>query len=184
MLATPLQLATAAAIFSRDGHTMSPRLADIRGQEQPAIGGEALLDNPGDWKRMRQAMVAVTSGASGTARYISQGAQYDIAGKTGTAQVFSLDGALYDVNMVPSRLRDHSLFIGFAPADNPAIAVAVLIENAAHGAGLSAASVARHVMDAWLLNEQGKLAIPAAEPPHITTPAAPLPPVSGDTHEP
>ena len=178
MLATPLQLATASAILARDGHTVSPRLADIRGKEQPPVGGAQLLDNPGDWKRMRQAMISVTSGSHGTARYISQGAKYSIAGKTGTAQVFSLEGALYDVNMVPSRLRDHSLFIGFAPADNPAIVVAVLLENGAHGAGLSAASIARHVMDAWLLDANGELAIPPAEPAPITTPVTPAPPVT------
>lgn len=187
MLATPLQLATAAAILARDGHDMKPRLADIRGQEQPAVGGEALLRNPDDWKRMLKAMISVTSGVGGTASYIGRGAKYAIAGKTGTAQVFSLDGANYDVNMVPKKLRDHSLFIGFAPAENPAIVVATLIENGAHGAGPSAASVSRTVMDAWLLDSQGNLLIQAPEPTPVSVPvmttlvdASP----AGDTHAP
>jgi penicillin-binding protein 2 len=170
VLVTPLQLATAAAILSRDGHTMSPRLADIKGHEQPPVGGEPLLDDATDWKRMRRAMVSVTEGAQGTARYISHGAKYAIAGKTGTAQVFSLNGAEYDRNMVPKRLRDHSLFIGFAPADDPAIVVAVLLENAAHDNGPSAALVARKVMDSWLLDKAGELNIPQAEPQPITHP--------------
>lgn len=167
MLATPLQLATASAILARDGHSMSPRLADIKGHEQPPVGEVSLLDDPADWQRMRQAMVAVTSRAHGTASYISHDAKYSIAGKTGTAQVYSLDGGDYDANMLPKNLRDHSLFIGFAPAKNPAIVVAVLLENNSHGEGLSAASIARHVMDAWLLNDAGELSPPPAEPKSI-----------------
>lgn len=173
-LSTPLQLATASAILARDGHSVSPRLADIKGHEQPPIGGKPLLDDKSDWVRMRQAMVSVTAGPRGTARYISQGAKYAIAGKTGTAQVFSLDGSIYHSDMVPKRLRDHSLFIGFAPAKHPAIVVAVLIENSLKGK-LKPASIARHVMDKWLLNAQGELDIPAAEPPRITAPTRPLP---------
>lgn len=170
MLATPLQLATAAAILARDGHDMSPRLADISGQEQPAVGDESLLKNPDDWKHMLKAMMAVTGSAGGTASYIGRGAKYTIAGKTGTAQVFSLQGAEYNVNMVPKKLRDHSLFIGFAPAEDPAIVVAVLVENGAHGSGPSAASVARRVMDAWLLDAEGKLTIQPAEPTPVSVP--------------
>lgn len=166
MLATPLQLATAAAIFSRNGQPVKPRLADIKGKEQPPIGDSGLLDNPADWQRMLDAMVSVTNQAQGTAGYIGRNAKYTIAGKTGTAQVFSLDGAEYNAHLLPQNLRDHSLFIGFAPAKDPAIVIAVLIENKDEG-GATAATVARQVMDAWLLNDEGELHIPRAEPTSI-----------------
>lgn len=171
-LATPLQLATATAILARDGHTMSPRLADIEGKEQTPVGRSHVLKHPENWSRMRKAMIAVTSDAHGTADYLDRSAPYDIAGKTGTAQVFSLEGEEYNASQLPVQLRDHSLFIAFAPAENPAIVVSVLIEHSAKG--LSAASVALKVMNAWLLNNQGKLAIPPAEPPTLNSPSKPL----------
>ncbi len=172
MLATPLQLATASAILARDGHTMSPRLADIKGHEQPPTNGEQLLNHPDNWQRIREAMVAVTSTWRGTATAISKGAKYEIAGKTGTAQVFSLNGANYNAEMIPVTMRDHSLFIGFAPAKHPAIVVSVLVENSVEGK-YNAAGIARQVMDEWLLNEKGELDIPPPEPPAIKTPIPP-----------
>ena len=80
---------------------------------------------------------------------------YDIAGKTGTAQVFSVgQNEKYNEKMVPERLRDHSWFIAFAPAEAPRIAVAVLVENGGFGS-TGAAPIARKVMDAWLLKGGG-----------------------------
>ncbi len=76
----------------------------------------------------------------------------DMAGKTGTAQVFSLaEDEEYDEEEIRERLRDHALFVGFAPAENPEIAVAVIVENGGGGSG-TAAPVARALFDAWLLD--------------------------------
>ena len=78
-----------------------------------------------------------------------------LGGKTGTAQVYSLKGAKYVEGRVAERLRDHSWFIAFAPADKPVIALAVLVENGGFGAQ-SAAPIARMVMDYYLLGKLPK----------------------------
>ncbi|CAM3835873.1 penicillin-binding protein 2 [Bordetella tumulicola] len=96
---------------------------------------------------IKNAMVGVVR--SGTARRAFAGAAYQAAGKTGTAQVFSLRGSKYKASELDERLRDHALFMGFAPADKPRIAVALLVENAGWGASV-AAPVARTVFDYWL----------------------------------
>ena len=96
-------------------------------------------------------MVEVMHGPKGTARSVGRGASYKMAGKTGTAQVFSLaEDEEYDEEEIRERLRDHALFVGFAPADNPEIAVAVIVENGGSGSG-TAAPVARALFDSWLL---------------------------------
>src|SRR5690606_20316511 len=96
---------------------------------------------------IKNAMVGV--GRSGTARRAFAGTDYQAAGKTGTAQVFSLRGSQYRAAELDERLRDHALFMGFAPADKPRIAVALLVENAGWGASV-AAPIARTVFDYWL----------------------------------
>ncbi len=96
-------------------------------------------------------MVAVTSGPRGTAQRIGRGAAYSIAGKTGTAQVFSVGQTeKYNEKEVAERLRDHALFVAFAPADDPKLAVAVLVENGGFGAS-AAAPIARAIFDAYLV---------------------------------
>ena len=78
---------------------------------------------------------------------------YDIAGKTGTSQVFTIkQDEEYDVETVPERLRDHSLYIGFAPAKNPKVALAIIVENGGFGAK-SAGPIARKIFDFILLND-------------------------------
>jgi penicillin-binding protein 2 len=95
-------------------------------------------------------MVAVTTGPRGTAVRAARGAAYTIAGKTGTAQVFSVaQSERYDESQVAERLRDHALFVAFAPAEAPRLAVAVVVENGGHGSSV-AAPVARAIFDAWL----------------------------------
>lgn len=90
----------------------------------------------------------------GTASVAGAGAGYLIAGKTGTAQVFSMkQNERYDASRVSKRLRDHALFIAFAPADKPRIALAVLVENGGHG-GSTAAPIARKVFDYYLLGRR------------------------------
>ena len=100
-------------------------------------------------------MVAVTTGARGTAVRAARGAAYTIAGKTGTAQVFTVgQDEEYDEETVAERLRDHALFVAFAPAEQPRIAIAVLVENGGHGSS-AAAPIARAVFDAYLLEQTG-----------------------------
>jgi penicillin-binding protein 2 len=100
-------------------------------------------------------------GRKGTARVVARGAPYRIAGKTGTSQVFSVpEDEKYDEEELEERLHDHALFVSYAPADDPAIAVAALVENGSHG-GSTAGPVARATMDAWLLNDAGVVNVPA-----------------------
>jgi penicillin-binding protein 2 len=100
---------------------------------------------------IKQAMVGVN--LEGTGRRAFAGAPYTSAGKTGTAQVFSLRGAEYRASAIRERLRDHGLFIAFAPVDKPRIALAVLVENGGFGAQ-AAAPVARQVIDYYLLGQK------------------------------
>ncbi len=94
---------------------------------------------------------AVTHGTAALA--VGKNAAYQIAGKTGTAQVFSVgQNEKYNEKTVSERLRDHSWFIAFAPADQPRIAVAVIVENGGWGAS-AAAPIARKVLDAYLLGD-------------------------------
>jgi penicillin-binding protein 2 len=158
MLATPLQLATATALIANRGRWVEPRLLkDIKGDRPveeflPAETHEPLnLKNPDDWEYVVDTMVEVMHGPKGTARSVGRGASYKMAGKTGTAQVFSLaEDEEYDEEEIRERLRDHALFVGFAPADKPEIAVAVIVENGGSGSG-TAAPVARALFDSWLL---------------------------------
>jgi penicillin-binding protein 2 len=93
----------------------------------------------------------------GTAAWAGAGAQYRIAGKTGTAQVVGMkQGEKYDERRIHERLRDHALFVAYAPADQPTIAVAVLVENGGHGS-TSAAPIARKVMDFYLLGKEPEI---------------------------
>lgn len=109
-------------------------------------------------------MQQVMHGARGTARKAAIGSPYRIAGKSGTAQVVAIkQGEKYDRSKVQERHRDHALFVGFAPADNPKIVVSVMVENGESGSGV-AAPVVRQVMDAWLLDEHGQLKPEFASP--------------------
>ena len=96
-------------------------------------------------------------GPRGTAAKVGASSVYRIAGKSGTAQVVAIkQGEKYDRNKVAERHRDHALFVAFAPAENPKIAVAVMVENGESGSGV-AAPVVKQVMDAWLLGPDGQL---------------------------
>lgn len=154
MQSTPLQLAQATALVASRGKWIRPHLARSVGGE-PVTDPEPLpdiqLSNPEYWEYARKAMEAVVHGARGTARKIGQDAPYRIAGKSGTAQVVAIkQGERYNRDKVQERHRDHALFIAYAPAEAPEIAVAVVVENGESGSGV-AAPVARAVLDAWLL---------------------------------
>jgi penicillin-binding protein 2 len=163
MLMTPLQLATATAVLANRGVWQRPHLvSQIRDEngddvivEPQEVPPNITLKNPDDWNFIFQAMTDVMHGKQGTARSSGRGALYQMAGKTGTAQVVAIkQGEKYDADALEERHRDHALFIGFAPVDDPQIAVAVLVENGG-GGSRTAAPVAREVFDAWLLEFSG-----------------------------
>ncbi|ENO84346.1 penicillin-binding protein 2 [Thauera linaloolentis] len=155
---TPLQLANALAALVNDGKLYRPHIVrhvvDSRTGQRRAVEPEPLREiplKPANIKAVRDGMVGVNS--SGTGRRAFQGAAYTSGGKTGTAQVFSLRGQRYVEGRVSERLRDHSWFIAYAPAEAPRIALAVLVENGGFGAQ-SAAPIARQVMDYYLLHQR------------------------------
>ncbi|WP_225771558.1 penicillin-binding protein 2 [Pseudomonas sp. Marseille-Q5115] len=160
MQATPLQLAQATALIANKGRWNRPHLArTIENQppKDPSPMPDIVLRDPSDWARVTHGMEQVMQGARGTARKAAIGSVYRIAGKSGTAQVVAIrQGERYDRNKLQERHRDHALFVGFAPADNPKIVVAVMVENGESGSGV-AAPVVRQVMDAWLLGPDGRL---------------------------
>lgn len=161
MQATPMQLAQATALMASNGKWVRPHLARSVGGLQPIVDAETpadiILRNSKDWRPAQQGMENVMHGARGTARKVGDSAQYRIAGKSGTAQVVAIkQGERYDRNKINERHRDHALFIAYAPADNPAIAVAVMVENGESGSGV-AAPVAKQVLDGWLLDDEGLL---------------------------
>ncbi|MDX1656803.1 MAG: penicillin-binding transpeptidase domain-containing protein, partial [Candidatus Competibacteraceae bacterium] len=108
------------------------------------------VDNPRYWDEVINGMIHVVHGPRGTARRIGRDAPYRMAGKTGTSQVFSLgQNERYNAKELDKRLHDHALFVAFAPAQEPRIAVAVLAEHGGGGSS-TAAPIARQVLDAWL----------------------------------
>jgi penicillin-binding protein 2 len=156
-LATPLQLAAATAAVANGGTFIEPRLvratrATLGAPLEPTEARRRPISDqdPAHWKTIVDAMINVVEGRRGTARRILNDA-YRIAGKTGTSQVFTVgQNESYNEAEVAERMRDHALFVGFAPVDAPKIAVAVIVENGGHG-GATAAPIAHAVMDSWLL---------------------------------
>jgi penicillin-binding protein 2 len=161
LLATPLQLARATAALANSGKLMSPHLAyaakdSITGSEQslkhPASRPVSYFD-PQIWHEIRSAMESVVHGDFGTARRSGFNAQYHFAGKTGTSQIIGIaQDEQYKKEDVPEELRDHALFIAFAPVENPRIAVAIIVENGGSGSG-AAAPIARILFDKYLLGQ-------------------------------
>lgn len=158
MLMTPLQLVQATAILARRGTSITPRII----QAPPAPATLAVRASEQNWTQMDSAMQDVLHSLRGTAHSSGRNSPYRISGKTGTAQVYSLaTDEEYDAETLDEQLRDHALFIAYAPSEAPAIAVVAIVENAGSG-GSVAAPVARQVMDAWLLDAKGSVQIPAA----------------------
>ncbi|MDZ7662032.1 penicillin-binding protein 2 [Thiohalophilus sp.] len=159
MLATPLQLANITATLSQRGQRQTPRMLYA---VQDATTNEFTVQkskprepveriDEAHWQTVIQAMHDVIHGPTGTARGIGYGMQYKAAGKTGTSQVFGIaQDEEYVEEDVIKQLRDHGLFISFAPLEDPRIAVAVIVENGGSGSS-SAAPIARKVMDHYLL---------------------------------
>ena len=158
MLATPLQLASAAGTLALRGSRYKPHLVAAvedplsgkREMLEPEILDRVAIDNEFYWDNVREAMHDVMQGPRGTARAVGFGAGYEMAGKSGTAQVVSIaQDEEYDEDEIEERLRDHALFISFAPFDDPRIAVAVIVENGSSGSSV-AAPIAKAVMDKYL----------------------------------
>ncbi|MDH2104221.1 penicillin-binding protein 2 [Acinetobacter ursingii] len=161
--ATPLQLAMATAITANHGAHVTPHvLRATRGAKKYEVhnapdGKINFNGTEQDWLNMRDAMIDVVQ--SGTGRGIRT-PLYQIAGKTGTAQVKSIaQGKRYNESILTQRQLDHGLFVGFAPAENPEIAIAVVWENGRHGG--SAAQLAKPVFDYWLVNRKKEQIRPA-----------------------
>jgi penicillin-binding protein 2 len=159
MTSTPLQLAHMTAILATRGKNFEPRLVramrDPRTQRMTELTPAPLpplqAASAEHWDLIIDGMRAVMEG--GTATRSAAGAPYSIAGKTGTAQVFSVaQNARYNESAIAERLRDHAWFVAFAPIEAPRIAIAVLVENGRSGSG-TAAPIARKVMDAYLLRK-------------------------------
>jgi penicillin-binding protein 2 len=151
---TPLQLAAATATLANDGVMFRPHLVnyveEVHTRQRTAI--EPAPIRTLDWKRehiatIKNAMVGVNK--EGTSARAFAGAPYTSGGKTGTAQVIGLKGEKYVESRVAERFRDHALFIAYAPAERPKIALAVIVENSGFGAR-AAAPIARQVFDYWL----------------------------------
>jgi penicillin-binding protein 2 len=154
---TPIQLAQATATLANHGVMFRPHLVhhvtETKTGEKRLVEPQPIRDlhlKPQNVEIIRRAMVGVNKEGTGARAFA--GAPYEAAGKTGTAQVFSLKGGQYKEGATKKDLRDHALFIAFAPADKPKIALAVLVENGGFGAQ-SAAPIARMVIDYYLLGK-------------------------------
>ena len=159
MLATPLQIATATAVLAKNGEWITPRLILYSNDESlldipEKAHADIELKHPENWAKMRHAMAEVLYGKKGTARRSALGASYQFAGKTGTAQVAEIkrDANGEPLDDVPDHLKDHALFIAYAPLNAPKIALAVVVEHGGGGSSV-AAPIARELLDEYLLRE-------------------------------
>ena len=116
----------------------------------PVVLPPIQVSDPGYWNVIGKAMEEVNHGPRGTGRTSAAGATYRYAGKSGTAQVFSVaQDEEYEEEDVPEHLRHHALFVAYAPAQNPEIALAVIVEHGG-GGSTAAAPVARAILDAYM----------------------------------
>ena len=179
---TLLQLAQATSTLASNGAYRRPHL--VHAVRDTRTGKIAATPSTPEYRiPLKQQNIDIVKAAMadvvrfGTARRAFVGTPYQAAGKTGTAQVFSLRGSQYRASELDERLRDHALFMGFAPFDRPRIAVALLVENAGWGASV-AAPIARKVFDYWLARTEPGAAPAPAMPgaaPAATSPASALP---------
>ena len=172
LLVTPVQLAHAAATIAARGQRFQPTM--IHAMRDPITGHDAARSTPealpagrrsrirGYWDAVIEGMHGVMQGARGTARAVGMNAPFQMAGKSGTAQVFTVaQNEKYKAADVEERMRDHALFVAFGPLEDPQIAVAVVVENGESGSKV-AAPIARKVMEAYLRTGGRPPAPPAA----------------------
>jgi len=164
MQVTPLQLAHAVATIAARGKRYQPRLVravrnvqtgtvkDIPPHELPGVK----TSDPGGWDIIIGGMYDVMNAPYGSARAAAVGTPYKIAGKSGTAQVFTvaITERVRKAGELAEHLRDHALFVSFAPVDEPKIAVAVIVENAPRGGSAFSAPIARRIIDSYLLTPE------------------------------
>ncbi|RMT78611.1 penicillin-binding protein 2 [Pseudomonas viridiflava] len=171
MQVTPLQLAQATSLIASKGVWHRPHLAMDVGHVAPVDEHpmpNIVLHDPREWEQVNEGMQMVMHDPRGIARDAAKGAQYRIAGKSGTAQVVAIkQGERYNRLKTLERNRDNALFVGFAPAEHPKIVVSVTIENGEAG-GRVAGPVVREILDAWLLDNDGKLKPQYATPTKAT----------------
>lgn len=156
-LATPLQIANATAMTASKGNHITPHLlkssdgaAEVKIIDKPD-GKIDYNGQPSDWLRMHDAMESVVENGTGRGIYTPR---YRIAGKTGTAQVKSIaQGKRYDKSAIDKRHWDHAWFNGFAPVEDPQIALAVLVENGG-GGSTTAAPIGRALFDYWMVQRK------------------------------
>ncbi|MGY3041765.1 penicillin-binding protein 2 [Rhodanobacter sp. TND4EL1] len=190
---TPLQLGHAIATLAGHGVPYAPRLAmatqsGVNARPVPLVNpptGPSVIRNPANWDAVNEGMEMVIYGDRGTGRKLAAGFPYLLAGKSGTAERYSRKSDAYDTNRSSAYLasRHRAWFVAYAPADNPQIAVAAILESGAWGAE-SAGPIARRILDVWLASHDGVLegarrlpvstpvATPAAAPPPAGLPAA------------
>jgi penicillin-binding protein 2 len=178
-VATTLQLVRGTAAIADGGNLRRPHLVAARrdGYQLPwtlvAQPDPARITSSNSNLRAVQEGMMGTMMPGGTGAAMARGAPYAMAGKTGTAQKISRKGSVsFNPHLLPYHLRHQALFVGYAPADNPTIAVAVSVEHGGYG-GTTAAPIARKIFDAWLLGkmpepERDPDAIPVAAPPVVT----------------
>ncbi len=164
---TPLQMAVAAGMIANGGRKLRPYLR--RGRAADAVNNDY---SPAHLNLIRDAMAAVTR-PGGTAPAVGQGAKYGIAGKTGTAQVSRLrydsEGQRIKNDELPKKLRDHAWFVGYAPTENPRVAIVVMVENGGSG-GKAAGPIARKMTDEYV-----SIYLPDATlPPPDSSPDSPI----------
>lgn len=162
--ATPLQMAKALTILVNEGVVYTPHLllkkkSDVLDtalpkQNKPLPIEDSSLVNlisKSNWQIAKQGMYRVMFGSRGTARKVYADAQYKAAGKSGTAQVYGLkNDEIYNADSIPEHLRDHALFIAYAPFDKPKIVLAIVLENGG-GGSTNGGAVAKHILDYYLL---------------------------------
>ncbi|MCS5591393.1 MAG: penicillin-binding protein 2 [Gammaproteobacteria bacterium] len=156
MTASPLQLALATAAIANKGQLLVPQLlmhAQTNTGEITAATVQESRQIPikdiKNWQAIIDGMEQAIYGSSGTARRLNHNLSYTLAGKTGTAQVFGLDPEeTYIAEKYEEKLRDHALFTGFAPVENPQVAIAIIVENAGSGSS-KAAPIAKAVLDVY-----------------------------------
>ncbi|MCB5188792.1 penicillin-binding protein 2 [Methylobacillus caricis] len=178
-LVTPMQLAQATAILANNGRAMQPHLvSSIQENKEgrihpvPLVVSDQIVLNPKNVELIKQGMMDVTL-PGGTAARLGADAEYLMASKTGTAQVVGIkQNEKYNESKMAERHLDHALFITYAPAEDPKIAIAVIVENGKHG-GSTAGPIARRVMDYYLLGKEPKPTQPAVEPPSAVIEQAP-----------
>lgn len=164
---TPVQMVKALTILINEGKTYTPHLLMYKRSEQldqtlpqqervPPMEDSPLMQliPTKNWQIAKEGMYRVMFGSRGTARKIYADAKYKAAGKSGTAQVYGLKSdEVYNANHIPEHLRDHALFIAYAPFDKPQIALAIVLENGGGGSSQGGA-VAKHILDYYLLGDE------------------------------